>query len=219
MTRIAPCLALALLGLTGCNTNSVREASAQQIPSNLSSDSGTQSASGPQQAYELRRVWSGSDFNFYWNEPSPDGLYLSEIDWETGDLAMIDLTTGDMVEVTKNRGYPGFAYGSVFSPDGKQLAYRWWATGEDEEWRDLRIIGVDGSNERILIEKRPDIRGILPTDWSPDGRHLLAAVERQDLTVQLALIAVADGSMQVLKSLGWHWPAEALISPDGRYVA
>ena len=218
MTRISPYFALTLLALTGCNTDSVREASAQQLPSTVSRDSDMRPASGPQHAYELRRVWSGSNlFNFYWNEPSPDGRYISEIDWYTGNLAVTNLVTGEMEQVTQQTNNEGFAYGSVFSPDGKQLAYRWFNNADGSY--DLRIIGVDGSNERILIEKRPDIRGILPTDWSPDGRHLLAAVERQDLTVQLALIAVADGSMQVLKSLGWHWPAEALLSPDGRYVA
>ena len=83
MTRITPYLTLALVGLTGCNTDSVREASAQQIPSTLKSDSDMRPASGPQQSLELRRVWAGSQFSFYWNEPSPDGRYISEIDWGT----------------------------------------------------------------------------------------------------------------------------------------
>ena len=216
MTRITPYLALALLGLTGCNTDSVREASAQQIPSNLSGDSGAQSASASQQAHELRRVWSGSDFNFYWNEPSPDGRYISEIDWYSGSLAVTDLVTGKMVPVTRQTGWEGYAYGSVFSPDGKQLAYRWALNNLGYE---LRTVGLDGSEQHVLVGERPDIKTILPTDWSADGRHVLAAVERPDNTVQLALIAVADGSMQVLKSLGWHWPLEAVLSPDGRYVA
>ena len=216
MTRITPYIALALLGLTGCNTDSVRKASAQQIPSNLSGDSGMRSASGSQQAYDLRRVWSGSNFGFYWNEPSPDGRYISEIQWWSGNLAVTDLVTGEMVAVTRQTEWEGNAYGSVFSPDGKQLAYRWAVNPLGSE---LRTVGLDGSDQLVLVGVRPDIRSILPTDWSPDGRHILAAVERPDNTVQLALIAVADGSMQVLKSLGWHWPQEAVLSPDGRYVA
>ncbi len=216
MTRIAPCLALALLGLTGCGADSVREASAQQLPATQRSASDMRPASGPQQAYELRRVWSGSDFNFYWNEPSPDGRYISEIDWSTGNLAVRDLMTGEMVRVTKDETGQTYPYGSVFSPDGKRLAYRWF-NGEGEY--ELRTVGLDGSDQRVLVRVRPDVTSILPTDWSPDGRHILAAVERPDNTVQLALIAIADGSMQVLKSLDWQWPAEALLSPDGRYVA
>ncbi len=215
MTRIAPYLALALLGLTGCNTDSVREASAQTVPSTQRSDSDMRPASGPQQEHELRRVWSGSDFNFYWNEPSPDGRYVSEIDWSTGNLAVRDLVTREMVRVTKDGTGQDYALGSVFSPDGKRLAYRWHVGGRYE----LRTVRLDGSDQRVLIGVRPDVTSILPTDWSPDGRHILAAVERPDNTVQLALIAVADGSIQVLKSLGWQWPAEALLSPDGRYVA
>ena len=90
MTRITPYLALALLGLTGCNTGSVQDASAQQIPSTLRSDSDLRPAGGPQQAYELRRVWSGSYFNFYFNDASPDGRYISDINYPTGDLAVRD---------------------------------------------------------------------------------------------------------------------------------
>ncbi|MCH7857355.1 MAG: hypothetical protein IIB37_11440, partial [Gemmatimonadetes bacterium] len=127
MTRIAPYLAFALLGLTGCNPDSVQDASAQQIPATQRSASDLRPASGPQQAYELRRVWSGTDFNFYFNEPSPDGRYVSEIDYPTGNLAVRDLMTGELVLVTNHGadGDRGLAYGSVFSPDGKRLAYHW----------------------------------------------------------------------------------------------
>ena len=216
MTRIAPYLALALLGLTGCNTGSVQDASAQQILATLRSDSDLRPAAGPQQAYELRRVWSGSDFNFYFNEASPDGRYISEINWYSGSLAVIDLVTGETAPVTHQTGWEGYAFGSVFSPDGKRLAYRWALNNLGYE---LRTVDLDGSDQRVLLGERPDITTILPTDWSADGRHILAAVERPDNTVQLALIAVDDGSIRVLKSLGWHWPLEALLSPDGRYVA
>ena len=216
MTRVAPYLALTLLAFTGCTPDSVREASAETLSSTQWSESDTRPARGPQQAYDLRRVWSGSDFNFYWNEPSPDGRYISEIHWESGNLAVTNLVSGEMEQVTRQKNYEGFAWGSVFSPDGKQLAYRWGLTDGRFE---LRTVGLDGSDPRILVGVRPDIATILPTDWSPDGRHILAAIERPDNTVQLALIAVADGSTQVLKSLGWHWPEEAVLSHDGRYVA
>ena len=118
MTRITPYIALALLGLTGCNTDSVRRASAQQIPATQTSASDMRPASGPQQAYELRRVWSGSRFDFHWNEPSPDGRYISEIQWWSGNLAVTDLVTGEMVAVTRQTEWEGNAWGSVFSPDG-----------------------------------------------------------------------------------------------------
>ena len=127
MTRIAPYLALSLLAFTGCTPDSVREVSAETLSSTLRSDSDLRPAAGLQQAYELRRVWSGSGFNFYYNEPSPDGRYVSEINWATGDLAVRDLMTGEMVLVTHHGadGDRGLSYGSVFSPDGKRLAYQW----------------------------------------------------------------------------------------------
>ncbi len=219
MTRITPYLALALLGLTGCSTDSVREASAQQLPSTVKSDSDVRLAAGPQQAHELRRVWSGSLFNFYYNEPSPDGRYVSEISWRTGDLAVRDLMTGEMVLVTNQRADTGATYGapwgSVFSPDGERLAYGWRTARSSE----LRTINRDGSDRQVLVASRPDIEIIRPVDWSPSGSQILALVQRPDGTMQMALIAVPDGSIKILKSLGWRWPVEAAFSPDGRYVA
>ena len=219
MTRTASYLALTLLAFTGCTPDSVQEVSAETLSSTPRSESDVRPASGPQQAYDLRRVWSGSDFNFYYNEPSPDGRYVSEIYWATGDLALRDLVTGEMVLVTNQGADIGAAYGapwgSVFSPDGERLAYG-WRTGSSSE---LRTINRDGSDRQVLVASRPDIELIRPLDWSPSGSQILALVQRPDGTMQMALIAVPDGSIEILKSLGWRWPVEASFSPDGRYVA
>src|SRR5262250_2089097 len=42
-----------------------------------------------------RRVWAGPDVNGE-GTVSPDGRYLSYVDWTTGDLALRDLATGKM---------------------------------------------------------------------------------------------------------------------------
>ncbi len=77
---------------------------------------------------------------------SPDGRYLSFVDWDTGDLAVRDLTTGENRRLT-NKGTwtenPNeFAGVSIISPDGKQVAYTW--IDEGSCCADLRIIALTG---------------------------------------------------------------------------
>ena len=50
----------------------------------------------------VRQVWSGSDVDVE-GAPSPDGRYLSYVDWDTGDLAVYELTTGKKRRLT-NKG-------------------------------------------------------------------------------------------------------------------
>ncbi|UCC99280.1 MAG: serine/threonine-protein kinase, partial [Phycisphaerales bacterium] len=178
-----------------------------------------------------------------WNAPpmlelaggiSPDGRYLSYVDWTTaGNLAVRDLTTDTSWLLTKNTTWEtldGWAYISVISPDGKQIAYAWHNEKGVNFW-DLRIIDLDGSNMRVLYHD-PSIFYIVPYAWSPDGREILAYfcdAERNLVNektgelfgkMYLALVSAADGSVRVLKT--WYEPRRperAVFSPDGRYVA
>ena len=101
-----------------------------------------------------------------------------------------------------------------FSPDGKWIAYDW---GSYVEGFDLRIVGLDGSEPRVLYQ-HPEIHRLKPFGWSPDGHRVLVRIDRKDGTHQIAFVSVAEGSVQVIKSLHWGYPDLAL-SPDGRFVA
>jgi len=158
-----------------------------------------------------RRVWAGADVDGE-GTVSPDGRYLSYVDWTTGDLALRDLATGKMRHLTNATESGGNAFFSAISPDGKEVAYQWSKDGSDS---DLRLVGVDGSAPRILEG------GAIPTDWSPDGKYVLGAVLRigTQFPSQIALTSVADGSVRVLKKFEWSYPGKMKFSPDGRYIA
>ena len=83
---------------------------------------------------------------------------------------------------------------------------------------ELRVVGVNGSNDRAILSTR-DVPWLRPLAWSPDDEHILTDFERRDGTHELALVSVRDGSRRVLKTLASSSPQEAGFSPDGRHVA
>lgn len=146
---------------------------------------------------------------------SPDGRFFVFADWNgpvPGDISVQDLNSGEQRKLTNIGGYN--AGSSSVSPDGRRVAYSW--RNADRVY-DLRLIGVDGSNPRVLYaEKDIDID---PFDWSADGAHVLARLARKDGSKQIALVSVADGSVRVVKSLDSRSPEGLRFSPDSRVVA
>jgi len=146
--------------------------------------------------------------------PSRDGRFLSIVDWVTGDLAIQDLATGEIRRLTNKGSWTDsdeFAVISVPSPDGGQVAYAWF---NKNGGYDLRVVGFDRSNPRILVG---DQEYVQPGDWSPDGKWIPAFIDNKQGT-QIVRISVTDGSVQVLKKLGWRYPTKLGCSPDGRYI-
>ena len=148
---------------------------------------------------------------------SRDGRFLSYVDWSTGDLAIRDLKTGENRRLTNKGSWlesNEFANNSTISPESTQVAYAW--LNKDGFW-DLRVIGLDGSEPRILY-RNEEISAIWPKDWSPGGKHILATFFRKDGINQIVLVSVADGSVRVLKTLDWREPGRMTFSPDGLYI-
>ena len=164
----------------------------------------------------VRRVWApAADLH---GAPSPDGRYVSYTDWETGDLAVRDLLTGENRRLTNNGSLreSGESAGvSVPSPDGRQLVYGW--LNKDFVY-ELRLIALDGSNPQVLY-RNEDMAYMRPDAWSPDGKHILAQFTRKDGANQIGWVSVADGSLRVLKTMDWRYPFEVSLSPDGRFIA
>ena len=165
----------------------------------------------------VRQVWASTDSDNS-GGPSPDGRYLSFIDWATGDVSVRDLITGEKHHVThKDTGFGqslrGQAQSSVFAPDSKHIAY-WWI---DEPPRsEVEIVGIDGSAPRLL--RRFEDAGIIQlTDWSPDGKYILAAVRYESSTTQIVLIGASDGSIRILLQTD-VWPGRMSFSRDGKFI-
>lgn len=178
----------------------------------LATDSGGTNAQ--RQEAVTRRLWSGRDVDSL-GSPSPDGKLLSHVDWRTGNLAVRELATGQSRAIVKARGdITDFAYISVISPDGKQVAYSFF----DGEIYDLRVVDIEGGTPRTVFRKTESL-DVLPMAWSPDGSQILTVIRWKDATSQMAFISVPSGATRVLKTLGWRYPSKLALSPDGRYIA
>jgi len=175
-------------------------------------------------ALVARQVWTDTADPQFMGAPSPDGKYLSYVDWETGYLSVHELDTGKNRRLTNKRRSQGFVGNSVFSPDGRQVAYYWWS---QEKGSELHIVGLDGSEPRVVNQDEEISiysRGIYPTGWTPDGKHILALGRKRDRSLEILLVPVADEPVRILKTLGKKLPGGPRIpglclSPDGRYVA
>jgi Tol biopolymer transport system component len=164
-----------------------------------------------------RQVWAGPGVDFH-GVPSADGRYLPYTDWETGDLAVRDLLTGENRRLTDNHNRGDsveIAHAAVPSPDGQQVAYGWF---NKEFFYELRVIGIDGSDPRVLY-RNEEMAYLQPEAWSPDAKHILAQFTRKDGANQIGWVSVADGSVQMLKTMDWRYPFKVSLSPDGHFIA
>ncbi len=163
----------------------------------------------------VRQVWAGPDEDFL-GAPTRDGRYLTLQDWESQELAVRDLATGQKRRLTnKDPRSLEFALLSIPSPDGKDVVYGWY---NKDNFYDLRIVGMDGSKPRVLYANA-ELTYLEPSDWSPDGKNILAIFYQKDKGSQIALVSVTDGSARILKSFDQEAPKRARFSPDGRYIA
>jgi len=186
-------------------------AAAAEARTKLAALAGTAGAAGGS-TMTTRRVWTGPGVDND-GHVSPDGRFLSFTDWWAGsNLAIHDLATGQNRHVTRTSSTEEVSE-SVVSPDSTQIAYNWLNT---EGFEELRIVGVDGGNPRVVYSDKAHISRISPIAWSPDGTYVLVSLRRTDDTQELTLVRTADGSTRLVRegSVG-----QAVFAPDGRYIA
>src|SRR6478672_6071209 len=110
-----------------------------------------------------RLIWSGPGVTLL-GAPSRDGKYLSYADPHTGNLGIREIAAGINRELTSNPpGSKEFAYFSTIAPDSSRVAYAWF---NKEGFYDLRVIGMDGANQRILY-RNEEAGFVQPCAWSP----------------------------------------------------
>ena len=150
---------------------------------------------------------------------SNDGQRLSYFDWSTNDFTLLDLESNQKRSLTRNLTrngtWLGEAYGSVHSPDGKEIAYVWW---NSDDVLELRVLGLDGTGPRVVY-RNSDLRHVDVADWASDGRYILCTLDLSTGRSQIALVPVGNGAARVLKTFDWPGPGRLSLSPDGRYVA
>jgi Tol biopolymer transport system component len=148
-----------------------------------------------------------------WPRLSPDGrrLVYQRVEAMAGspDLWVEDLERGSRLRITKDG-----ARGSlpVWSPDGRQIAYLTGTIGRGT----IVIAAADGTSIASAIPC-PGMRCI-PTDWSPDGRSLLANVYDSTGADVWTLSIGGSGTARPLLAESYV-ERDGRLSPDGRLVA
>ncbi|MDP2914937.1 MAG: tetratricopeptide repeat protein [Candidatus Aminicenantes bacterium] len=167
--------------------------------------------------FQLRQVWAGRDAELT-GSPSADGRFLSTTDWKTGDVAIRDLTTGEMRRVTKTADVMQsniFALNAIYSPDNQWIAYAWYDPKKFQGF-DLWLTGADGTGAHLLYHD--ETASVFPDAWTPDGKNIIATVSASKEKVkQIVLVSAANGSARLLKSsIPDRFSTKISVSPDGR---
>ncbi len=164
-----------------------------------------------------RPVWSGPGVDMF-GRISPDGTLLTYNDWSTGNLWLRNLAAGTSHQLTHVPDYNEMVQYSIFSNDGKQIAYEWWTSKRDK--MELRVATLQGTaltNHRTLV-LNDDIRNIRPYDWSGDGKWILVHVIRMDRASQIGIVNAQSGDLRIIQSTDWAGPTNAVFSADSRYI-
>jgi len=147
---------------------------------------------------------------------SPDGRYLSQMDWVSREFGIVDLETGEMRALIPAQSSEsiGESTGSLFSPDGKHIAYNW----SIELGCELRVVEVFGeSPESRRVYFNPEFLDIKPNAWTEDGR-LLVRFQRRDWSVGFGFVSLETGDLSVVRSLNGD-VSEGMLSRDLRWIA
>jgi Tol biopolymer transport system component len=156
-----------------------------------------------------------------------DGRWIAYTDWETGDVAIRDLGTGQVKRLMAKSGSfqdsAAYVEEPVLSPDLRQVAFL-WHTGGSADRKQLRVMANEpGAKPRVLVEADTETSFYEPTGWSADGKSILTLVGKADRTNQLAWVSAADGAVRTIKSLQWRLKGigstDPKVSPDGRFIA
>jgi Tol biopolymer transport system component len=169
-----------------------------------------------------RLVWTGPKVDMF-GQVSPDGRFITYVDWG-GDQNLIvrDIVTNTDRPLTvtgPSIGFSQFAEFSTISRDGSQVAYAWYNEKGQYDLRILPLHAATGTEPRRFFASRDDIHRISPRDWSPDAKWIAVSIRRTDGSSQIGMVAVADGSLRVLKSVDWRGANKITFSPDGRFIA
>ncbi len=155
----------------------------------------------------LRRVWADSRTNAL-GAPSPDGRYLSFVDWETGDLAVRDLATGENHRLTNKGSWKDsaeYAYFSIFSPDSRQVAYAWF---NDKKFYELRVITIEDLRPPLLAPLAVPAAG--PSWPEPLARPPIGLPPATGVRGSAPRLLYRNDEVQFIKPTMW--------SADGRYI-
>jgi serine/threonine-protein kinase len=126
------------------------------------------------------------------------------------DVWRLDLERGTLTRLTFG---PGRSYLPVLSPDDRRVAYSCGSVSAHS----LCVRAADGSGDEDVVVTRPDYLNM--SDWTPDGRALVYAVNTVDSGHDVWTVAL-DGERRPQPLLTSRFDERSpSVSPDGRWLA
>ena len=136
-------------------------------------------------------------------KPSPNGKYFSYVDWETGNLAVLEVETGAKRLLTKDGSWGDtdrYAEGSAWSPDSKWIAFNWCVMNPKETRVEFRVVSLDKDSLPTTIELLGEMSADWIIDWLPDGSRILCKLNAGRRSSKLALVDIRSYSVEILNT-------------------
>ena len=169
----------------------------------------------------VRQVWGGKGVDQL-GSVSADGELFTFVDWETGNLAVRNLKTGQNSPITNEGSWKEqrqYALFSQISPDATHVVYLWYNA---QGITDLRLIKIGNPSPIILYTPENKDESMVPAAWFSDGKRIIAQTYRSDSKIwKLVSINVITGEIKILKE---KQPGPAnlsclSLSPDEKQIA
>jgi Tol biopolymer transport system component len=135
-----------------------------------------------------------------------------------GNVSLQDANSGS-TRILVPTGTQGYGQYPAFSPDGKTVAYSYSSFTKDGQVQSqIRVINLDGSNERAVVSPEDlKITVDLPA-WSPDGKELyitqITPVPPSSQRADIYRVSAGGGTMTKVIDDAF----EASLSPDGKKI-
>jgi eukaryotic-like serine/threonine-protein kinase len=138
---------------------------------------------------------------------SPKGTRIAEVIDPTADLWVVDLNGGGRIRLAADR-----SANPVWSPDERRIVY---ARVDDSGIAKIVVRAADGTGNVRVVTPEPIWQ--TPTDWSPDGKHIL--YERGDPgTAPVWAMPLASGGKPFAVAQTESWERDGHFSPDRKWV-
>ena len=127
-----------------------------------------------------------------------------------------DAQTGELIAELRNRHRFPYAEGLAWSPDSRKLAvsYRYGATNASGPDPDELFIWEMGDEPRIAKQWPLPEYAAGPLEWTPDGRHLVAAGSSE-----IHVLDAGNGHVLATTTVDISLGNRVALSPSGRQLA
>jgi serine/threonine-protein kinase len=146
---------------------------------------------------------------------SPDGKRVALV----GGPGLSELWVADLGRGVISRLAGGISVSNpVWTPDGSRLVYRIRASGAENRSERIAWRTADGSRDPEILHESPT--AATPSAITPDGTRLLLSEPKPDAPgSDVYLLPLAGGRTPELLLGGAAGERDAIVSPDGRFVA